>query len=718
MKSLFAAVLFFFVTTAQARVVRYELSIKNQPVNLSGKKTVDFALAINGTIPGPTLEFTEGDEAEITVKNDLTNSDEDVSTHWHGILLPPMEDGVPFINTPPIYPGHSRVFKFPIRQNGTYWYHSHTMLQEQKGVFGAIVIHPKKETIKVDKEAVVVLGDWSDENPDQVLKNLKKDGDYYLYKKGTIRNYADAIGQGKLTNQFKNEWTRMGGMDLSDVGYDAFLINGKSDSQLVSAKAGEKIRLRIINASSSTYFHVSLGGLAMKVISADGKDIEPTMAKKILMGMAETYDVVFTMPENKNYELRATAQDGTGYASTFIGSGVKVAAIDIPKPDLYATMEDSMPGMSHSMMHMEHETPSSDDDDMGDMDMSGMDMHEMNHSDMSSAIATPIEELIVDKLKSLTPTDLPKSAKVQELKLVLNGDMRRYVWYINGKTIAEDRLLTIKPGETVRIKYVNESMMHHPMHLHGHFFRVVNANGSYSPLKHTVDVPPMGSRTIEFYSDEVGQWMLHCHNLYHMETGMARVVRYENFVPSTEMSHFANHDHGMGDPWYRYSKAELSSNHAEGQFKLSQSWNEISLRAEGANIKGRNFDYSLRDQWDFEGDLFYRRWLDRWANVIVGATAYGERYHGVVGVGYFLPMMIETAILVNHEGQFRFDLERKFQWTKSLFSDVDFTWRPGNQNGDHPAEIEVSLMYAPRWAWAAGLMLTNDSLGAGIEYQF
>jgi FtsP/CotA-like multicopper oxidase with cupredoxin domain len=677
--------LLFFPASTFAKTVHYELTIRNQPVNMSGKKNVDFSLTVNGGIPAPTLEFTEGDEAEVVVRNELTKSNEDVSIHWHGILLPPLEDGVPFVNTPPIYPGKSRTFKFPIRQSGTYWYHSHTMLQEQKGVFGAIVIHPKKESIKADKEAVVVLSDWSDENADRIVRNLKKDGDYYLYKKGTVRSYFEAVSQGKLVNQLKNEWTRMGGMDLSDVGYDAFLINGKRESQLVNARPGEKVRLRIVNAASSTYFQVSLGGLPMKVVSADGKDVVPIETEEILMGMAETYDVLFTVPEGKNYELRATAQDGTGRASAFIGMGEKVFAKDVPPPDLYATMDHSMHGMEHA--HHHHEP-------------------------------AVLKTLSVDKLKALEPMNFPKDAKVHDLKLVLDGDMRRYVWHINGKTISQDRLLTVNPGEIVRITYQNKSMMHHPMHLHGHFFRVLNENGSYSPWKHTVDVPPMDSRTIEFYTDEVGQWMLHCHNLFHMESGMARVVRYSNFQPTAEMAAHAEHDHHLMNPWYTRGKAEVSSNHMEGSFRVSQSWNEFSARIEGTNVKGKNFDYDFKKKWDHEGDLLYRRWLNNWANLIAGGTSYGERIHGVVGAGYFLPMMIETNLLINHEGQFRLDVLRKFQWTKTVVSELEFSWRPGDQHGEHEAEVEVSLMYAPKWSWAAGLMLTNESLGAGLEYQF
>ncbi len=220
----------FHLAKAYGKTVQYVLNASKGDVNLSGKQTVDFALMINGTIPAPTLEFTEGDEAVIIVNNNIPN--EELSIHWHGILLPPEMDGVAYVNTPPIFSGQSHTFKFKIRQHGTYWYHSHTNVQEQKGLYGAFVIHPKSKTISYDKEAVVVISDWSDENALNILKNLKKDGDYYLYKKDTVRSYLGALQAGGLWTYLTNEWTRMGGMDLSDVGYDAFLINGKKDSEL------------------------------------------------------------------------------------------------------------------------------------------------------------------------------------------------------------------------------------------------------------------------------------------------------------------------------------------------------------------------------------------------------------------------------------------------------------------------------------------------------
>lgn len=750
--------LLFFLTLAEegfTKTRKYELVIRNEPINISGKKTVDFALTVNGGIPAPTLEFTEGDDAEILVKNEVPN--EEVSIHWHGILLPPSEDGVPYVNTPPIHSGTSRLFKFKIRQNGTYWYHSHTGVQEQKGVYGAFIIHPQKKNFSYDKEAVIVISDWSDENADQILRNLRKDGDYYLYKKNSIRSYFGAVQAGGLKNHLSNEWTRMGGMDLSDVGYDAFLINGRRDVQVLEAHPGEKIRLRLINAGASSYFYVSLAGLPMTVISADGINIEPIQTKEILIGMAETYDVLFTVPEHKNYELRATVQDVTGYASAWIGMGEKVRAPDKPLPNAYASMShEEMDGGDHSNHNSSpSEEPMSHQEHQGHHGHQGHEGHQMmkakspeqpgqkkrprserkeskakpvDWSDQSGAALAqnsfsqdlegqePVLKLLeVDALKALAPTSFPSEAKVHEIKLLLSGDMERYIWHINGKAIYEDRLLMINKGEVVRFIFENETMMHHPMHLHGHFFRVLNDNGEYSPLKHTVDVPPHRTRTIEFYANEPGQWMLHCHNLYHLKTGMARVVRYKDFKLTPEMQQNDRLDPHLANHFYTYSMVEAASNHAQAQFKLMRTWDELDLRVESSEIEGKNFQFGK--EWETEGDLLYRRWFSRWLNVFGGGTLYHEKGYGMFGVGYILPMLFETAVSVNHEGKFRLDVEKRFQWTRSVFTDVEFTWRPDWQ-GERDSEFEISLMYSPSWTWAAGLMLTEKSLGAGVQVQF
>lgn len=698
-----------------AKTVKYELTATRQNVNLSGKKTVDFAISLNGQIPAPTLTFTEGDDAEIIVNNKLEN--EEISIHWHGILLPPEMDGVPYVTTPPIKAGASYTFKFRLRQNGTFWYHSHTHVQEQKGVYGAIVIYPNENKIKADKDIAVVLSDWSDENADQILRNLRKDGDYYLYKKGTMRSWSGAIhqGHGALGRFLYNEWTRMGGMDLSDVGYDAFLINGKKESQLIEAHPGERIRLRIINAAASSYFYVSLGNAPMTVISADGTDIEPIEASDFLVGMAETYDILFTVPDHKNFELRATAQDGTGSASGWIGMGEKVFAPTRPLPDQYATMDHSHhAGGSKPTDHSGHNSGQMNVDH-GDHAMHTKTHDHSNHTNHETKTTREVESMTVDEISAITPTSLSEKAPRYDVKLVLGGDMSRYIWHINNKAIHQERTLEIKENDVVRFTLVNDTMMHHPMHLHGHFFRVINKYGDKSPMKHTVDVPPHQTRTIEFLANEPGEWMLHCHNLYHLKTGMARVVKYSSFTPKPEIAAWQKYDPHLHDHWYTYGLIETSSNHAQAYLSLSQTWNQLETRIESANIHDKQFSFD--DKWDYEVDLFYRRWFNRFFNVVAGGSSYGEEEKAVIGFGYMLPFIIRTNVLVNSSGKLRVDAEKRFQWTKTIFTDVEYSYRP-DQEGAHETEVEVSLMYAPKWSWAAGLMLTNDSLGGGLEIQF
>ena len=447
--------------------------------------------------------------------------------------------------------------------------------------------------------------------------------------------------------------------------------------------------------------------------------------------------------------------------------GEKVPAPDKPLPDLYASMDHmghgggSMSGMDHSA-HGGASSGAMDHSKMDHSKMKGMDHSKMDHSqhgsgkaaakdphashgknnsaklltapidfttqsdamlkqnaasrDLISPTSGPVlETLSVDNLTALAPTTFPKDAKIHDLKLVLGGDMERYVWHINGKAIQEDRLIFINKGEIIRFTFKNDTMMHHPMHLHGHFFRVLNEQGDKSPSKHTVDVPPHGTRTIEFFANEPGQWMLHCHNLYHMKTGMARVVRYNDFKLTPEMAEHDKNDPHLYEHLYTYSRLEAASNHARAQFKLMRTWDELDLELESANIDGKNF--SFEKAWETEGYVVYRRWFSNFFNINLGSDFYNEEAFGVAGVGYMLPLLIETQVLINHEGRFRFDLEKRFQWTKNIFSDAEFTWRP-DWGGERDSEFEISLMYGPSWNWAVGLMLTEKSLGFGAHVQF
>jgi hypothetical protein len=330
--------------------------------------------------------------------------------------------------------------------------------------------------------------------------------------------------------------------------------------------------------------------------------------------------------------------------------------------------------------------------------------HDGHKAGKPEAKGPVIETLTVDELKAPSSTVLPKNAPVHDVKLVLGGDMERYVWHINGKAIHEDRTLEIKEGEVVRYTFVNDTMMHHPMHLHGHFFRVINKNGDQSPLKHTVDVPPHGSRTIEFYANEPGEWMLHCDNLYHMKTGMARVVKYSTFTPKPEIAAHQRHDPHLHDHLYWSGSMEAATNHGRANFRLSKTWDTLDLDVE-TREEGRH--------WAVEGDLFYRRWFGQYFQLVGGATSFGEHQRATVGVGYILPFLVETTLLVDHKGDLRLDVGRKFQWAKYVFTEAEATLRQHES-----AEWEVSLMYGPSWHWAAGLMLTEDKIGAGAQFKF
>ncbi|HDY88026.1 MAG TPA: hypothetical protein ENH82_07945 [bacterium] len=302
---MFFLAIFLSCNNLHAGAVSYDLTIDYKDINITGK-TVK-SMVINNQLPGPTLEFTEGDFARIKVTN---NMDVNTTIHWHGLLVPAEQDGVPYINTLPIKPDSTFMYEFPIKQSGTYWYHSHTDLHEQRGLRGAIVIHPKKETLEYDRDLVLLLADWTDEDPKKILANLKKDGDYYALKKGSVQSLYGFIRNNALGKWSKGRWTRMGSMDLSDVGYDAFLANGRKEFHFSDVKPGERIRLRIINGSTSTYFHLQAAEMKLHVVSADGIDVEPFMVDELLIAVAETFDLIFTIPNKEAFELRATAQDG------------------------------------------------------------------------------------------------------------------------------------------------------------------------------------------------------------------------------------------------------------------------------------------------------------------------------------------------------------------------------------------------------------------------
>ncbi|MGB3130291.1 MAG: multicopper oxidase domain-containing protein, partial [Saprospiraceae bacterium] len=539
-------ILLFANVLISQKIVHYDLFVKDTIVNFSGKEKR--AIAVNGQIPMPTLTFTEGDTAEIVVHNQLKES---TSLHWHGVFVPNKEDGVPYLTQMPIAPNTTHVYRFPIIQNGTHWYHSHSGLQEQIGMYGSLILKKRNDDLHYRKgiddipTVPVILSEWTNYNPKNVHRMLHNASDWFAIKKGSTQSYTEAIQKGYFKTKFINEWKRMLAMDVSDIYYDKFLINGNNESQLSQFKKGDQIRLRISNAGASSYFWLSYAGGKITVVANDGNDVEPTEVDRLIIAVSETYDVLLSIPkENTSYEFLATAEDRTQSASIFIGAGQKQLATRLPKLNYFKGMKmmngmmkmngnmDDM-GMNMSLQQMdmnavmypeiskkEHSMEMSHESEMKDTDHESQ-INDMDHSHMSTTNGK-IHTLNYAMLKSPNKTNFQQNAPVRELHFELTGNMNRYVWSMDNKVLSEEDKILIKKGEIVRINLYNNSMMRHPMHLHGHDFRVINGQGDYAPLKNVLDIMSMETNVIEFEANAEGDWFFHCHILYHMMAGMNR----------------------------------------------------------------------------------------------------------------------------------------------------------------------------------------------------
>ena len=649
----------------QGKKVEYDLYVTDTMVNFTGKRR--HAIAINGQIPAPILEFTEGDTAIIRMHNMMKM---ETSIHWHGILLPNKEDGVPYLTTSPVEAGKTYTFTFPLIQSGTYWYHSHTMLQEQSGLYGSIVIHPAQPEPEL-KEYVLLLSDWTDENPHQVLRYLKRGGEWYAIKKGALQSYGEAIAAGAFKDKLKQEWQRMPAMDVSDVYYNKFLLNGQEKNEFKDAKPGEIIRLRIINGSASTYFNLQYANSYMRIIAADGINVTPVNVNKLEIAIAETYDVLITVPESGAAELRATSWDVTGYSSAYFGNGPVIKAPDIPKLNYFKMMKEmggmnmkgmdmgNMQGMDMKNMNMPNDTASPKKEmDMNSME--GMKMSDMAGMDMKMEMPG---EFNYNMLRALHPTTLDSSLKPREVKLTLTGNMLRYVWSFDFKTLSVADKILIRKGERVRFVLTNNTMMRHPLHLHGHFFRFMNAQGEYSPMKHTFDIKPMETVTIEFEANEQQDWFFHCHILYHMMAGMARIVSYEG----SEQNEFAKTG---------YKKLKKEDN-------AFYPWYDLSVHSQGAWLSGNisnnktALEFEGRASWkgNYETETHLLRYLDK-KQYLAFYVGYDYRKNKTLplankpnskdnrrvfdaGFYYLLPMLIRSEWRIDHTGRLRLQLERR-----------------------------------------------------------
>ena len=524
------------VSLAQ-KTVRYDLHVKDTIVNFAGKEKK--AIAVNGQIPMPTLYFTQGDTAEIHVYNQLT---ENTSLHWHGLFLPNKEDGVPYLTQMPIRPNTKHIYKFPIIQHGTHWYHSHSGLQEQIGMYGSMILKksvsdPTFRKGIDDLPAIpIILSEWTNLKPDNIHRMLHNANDWFALKKGSTQSYTEAIQSGHFNTKVTNEWKRMLAMDVSDIYYEKFLINGKVEQQFPQFKSGEKIKLRISNGGASTYFWLTYAGGKITIVANDGNDVEPVEVDRLIVPVSETYDVIVTIPEdNTAYEFLVTSEDRTRSASIYLGHGIKQLAIPLPRLNYFEGMK-----MMNQMMQMDGNL-----DDMGmKMSLNQMDMNVVMYPEITGKKnqkqtvngpnqynSNALSDLVTfnySMLRSPIKTSLPDSANIKELKFTLTGNMNRYVWSLDNRVVSESDKILVKKGERVRMIIYNNSMMRHPMHLHGHDFLVKNGQGDFEPLKNTIDIMPMETDTLEFAANATGDWFFHCHILYHMMSGMGRVFSYED----------------------------------------------------------------------------------------------------------------------------------------------------------------------------------------------
>lgn len=700
----------------------YQLTIDEQMVNITGKAVQ--AITVNGTIPGPTLRFKEGEYAKIQVTN---NMDVETSVHWHGLLLPNFFDGVPYLNTPPIRPGESFTYEFPIRQSGTYWYHSHTLLQEQQGVFGPLVIEPKEKTTAYDRDLILVLSDWTNDHPMNILRNLKRGNEWFGIKKGTATPLNRVIARGALGAQFKFWKQRMDGADIADVYYLAFLINGKTVVDYPDYKPGERIRLRVINAAASTNFWLTIGGATPTIVSADGMDVVPVEREKTFINIAETYDFLVTVPEAGKLELRATAQDGSGYTIARIGQGSIHSAPAIARPDKIGMMQ-AIAGMKMKMGtaamkgHKREQEPSlittTSAAPMGNMAMKGQDKETMAGMNGNAIQAMPAMGLYAgfnyDFLRSPRPTQYADSIPVRDIQLDLTGNMNRYVWSLNGLPLTEADKIKIRRGEVTRVTLNNRTMMHHPMHLHGHFFRVLNQHGAHSPLKHTVNVPPMQRVTIEFYGSDYGDWFFHCHILYHMMGGMARV-----------MSYGTPRDERMEAYPQSVILRETNRYYSWGTLDVASHLTEIDLVS--ANIRNQfnlNAVYGYNN--NLEAEFTYDRYLNDFVRLFGGINLENEiedsfddlRLSAIAGIKFFTPYMFDLDIRIDNRLRPEIGIGREVMIFPRLSISGDLEYRAdfGMVNA-----LETDRHYQGELVWRSGLeyMLSkNCSLQGSYDNRF
>jgi CopA family copper-resistance protein len=544
-----------WIKTAQAKETKqfaevlagteFDLTIAETSVNFTGAQRA--ATTVNGSIPAPTLRWREGDTVTLRVTNRLA---EETSIHWHGILPPYQMDGVPGISFKGIAPGETFTYRFKVQQSGTYWYHSHSGMQEQTGLYGAIIVEPAgADPIRADRDYVVQLSDWTDEDPMRVFDKLKNQSDYYNFNQPTAVDFSrDVANEGMVSAiQKRHMWNmmRMNYTDLSDISAYTYtyLMNGTTPAGNWTGlfRPGEKVRLRFINSGSMTFFDVRIPGLKMTVVQADAQNVEPVSVDEFRIGPAETYDVIVT-PEEEAYTIFAQSMDRTGYArgtlATRAGMAAAVPSPDKPQPLTMADMmgdmgSGGMAGMNHGGMAMDHSAHA-----MGGGQVRVRHASTEYGPSVDMRVDTPRTNLDDPGIglrnngrRVLTYADLhtvggplDTSKPVREIELHITGNMERYSWSLDGLEFGESTPIHFRYGERLRVILVNDTMMTHPMHLHGMWQELESPDGRFQVRKHTIIVQPAQRVTFLATPDGLGRWAWHCHLFLHMHAGMMREV--------------------------------------------------------------------------------------------------------------------------------------------------------------------------------------------------
>ncbi len=541
----------------------FDLAIGERSVSFTDK--VRPATVVNGSLPAPTLRWREGDTVTIRARNELA---EPTSIHWHGLVLPANMDGVPGLSFHGIAPGETFTYRFPVRQNGTYWYHSHSAFQEQAGLYGALVIEPREpDPVGYDREHVVLLSDWTDRDPHALYLLLKRHSDYFNYQKPTLGDFARDVRRDglKTTLAERGDWARMrmNPSDLADVNGAAYtyLANGRTPAGNWTGlyRPGERVRLRFINGSAMSTFDVRIPGLAMTVVAADGQNVEPVTVDEFRIATAETFDVLVTPAGADAFTIFAQSLDRTGYAR---GTLAVRDGLEAPVPELDRIVYLTMADMGHGAAHAEHGVAAESAPEHADHAPSAA---AVDHSQHSGAAATapsgppqhPVSERRNPGVDMQTATPAPRLADpgvglrdngrrvlayadlrsafpdpdgrepARTLELHLTGHMERFMWSFDGLPFASAEPLLLRYGERLRVRLVNDTMMSHPIHLHGMWSDLEDESGAYLVRKHTVNIPPGTVRSYRVTADALGRWAYHCHLLFHMEAGMFREVRVD-----------------------------------------------------------------------------------------------------------------------------------------------------------------------------------------------